>query len=130
MKRDPNNAVLAGVCAGLAKHLGVSALLMRVIFIIGTLWLGAPLLIYILLAILMPPERAEFFESLEKLHRDDEKGMIGGVCAGIANVSSIDVTLIRGLWIISAIYFGFGIIPYVILWILLPKKSDEALINK
>lgn len=123
MKRDPRNAVLAGVCAGLAKHLGISAFVMRILFIIGTLWLGAPLLIYIVLAILMPPER-DFLEGFKKLHRDEENKMIGGVCAGIANVSGLDVTVIRLLWVFTLLYAGFGLIPYVILWILLPKKSE------
>jgi phage shock protein PspC (stress-responsive transcriptional regulator) len=126
MKRDPKNAMLAGVCAGLAKHLGISVLLTRVLFIIGTLWLGAPLIIYIILAVLMPPER-NFIDSFKKLHRDDDNKMIGGVCAGIANISGLDVTLIRFLWVFTVLYFGFGIIPYVVLWILLPKKNKDLI---
>jgi phage shock protein PspC (stress-responsive transcriptional regulator) len=57
MKRDNSNKVLFGVCSGLANYLGVEPVLVRVIFAFLTLvGFGSPILIYILLALLMPSD--------------------------------------------------------------------------
>jgi phage shock protein PspC (stress-responsive transcriptional regulator) len=124
MKRDIRNAVLGGVCAGIAKSLGMPTLLVRLAFIIGLCWLGAPLLIYLLLWILMPADdySTEFLDNFV-LERDEANGMIAGVCAGLAESIGMDVTIMRLLWVCSVFYFGFGVVPYLILWILMPKKS-------
>lgn len=57
MKRDMTNNVLLGVCSGLAKEFKVDAVLIRLAFVVATLaGLGMPILIYLILAILMPKE--------------------------------------------------------------------------
>ena len=45
VRRDPAAGVVGGVCAGLARRLGIEPLLLRIVFILGTLvgGLGAPL---------------------------------------------------------------------------------------
>ena len=123
MRRDKQNAILGGVCAGLAKYFGMSILLMRILFLIGVIWLGAPILIYLLLWLLMPGEEPgkSLLDDL-KLERDQENGILGGVCAGLGQAFGINVTVLRLIWVFTVLYFGFGIIPYVILWILMPKK--------
>ncbi|CAM5785429.1 MULTISPECIES: PspC domain-containing protein [Brevibacillus] len=47
---------LFGVCGGAARFLGVDATLVRIGVVILTLFTGVPLLIYFLLALLMPKE--------------------------------------------------------------------------
>ena len=47
---------LAGVCAGLAEQFGVSVTLLRLAFVLGTLFTGVFLLVYVLLWILMPSD--------------------------------------------------------------------------
>lgn len=61
LQKDPTNKVIAGVCSGLGKYLGVDVTLMRVIFAILTLAGGPGLLLYIVLAIVMknPPTEYE-----------------------------------------------------------------------
>lgn len=57
-----------------------------------------------------------------KFYRDNEKNIIGGVCAGIAHYFRIDPLWIRILFIISPfLSFGSSIIIYVLLWILIPE---------
>lgn len=58
----------------------------------------------------------------KKLQRDEHNKTIAGVCAGIAEYLSIDVTLVRVLFVLALILHGCGIIPYIILWIVMPKK--------
>lgn len=58
----------------------------------------------------------------KKFYRDGDRGMIAGVCAGIAHYFRIDPLWIRILFIISPfISFGSSILVYVLLWILIPK---------
>lgn len=59
---------------------------------------------------------------VRRLTLDKDNAMIGGVCAGVADYTGWDVTLVRLLTVIGVV-FGFGsvAIAYVVAWILLPK---------
>jgi phage shock protein PspC (stress-responsive transcriptional regulator) len=57
MKRDASKKMIFGVCAGLAKELNVDVVIVRAIFLLGAfLGFGMPVIIYFVLAILMPVE--------------------------------------------------------------------------
>lgn len=49
--------------------------------------------------------------------------MIGGVCAGLGEYFEMDVTVIRLLFAFAFFIMGVGLIPYIILWIVLPRKT-------
>ena len=53
-KRDSENARLAGVCAGIANYFEVDVTLIRVAFVIGALFYGFPILLYVILALVAP----------------------------------------------------------------------------
>ena len=61
----------------------------------------------------------------KRLMRDTQKGMIGGVCAGIAEYLDVDVTLVRVLYVVlSVVTAAFpGILVYILLWIIMPVKQ-------
>ncbi|TWD75110.1 phage shock protein C (PspC) family protein [Kribbella amoyensis] len=54
--RPTRNRWIGGVCAGLARRFGISANVMRLIFVISCVLPGPQFLIYIALWILMPSE--------------------------------------------------------------------------
>jgi phage shock protein C len=54
LHRSATDRVVAGVCGGLAEYLEVEPSLVRLAFIVGTLWGGIGLLIYVALAIVLP----------------------------------------------------------------------------
>ena len=56
----------------------------------------------------------------KKLTRSNNK-MIGGVCAGIADYLGLDPTIVRIVWVLMLFFAGFGILLYLILWIIMPK---------
>ena len=58
--------------------------------------------------------------SEKKLSRFNNK-MIGGVCAGIAEYLGLDPTIVRIVWVLLLFFAGFGILLYLILWIVMPK---------
>ena len=58
MKRDMSNATILGVCAGLARGIGLDPLWIRLFFLFLFVQFGAGLLVYLLLAVLMPKDEA------------------------------------------------------------------------
>lgn len=55
--RDTDNAMVAGVASGLAAYFGIDVLLVRILFVIGTIAWGGGILIYIVLWLLVPEAR-------------------------------------------------------------------------
>ena len=51
---------------------------------------------------------------------------IAGVCAGFADYLEIDITLMRIIWLCTAIFTGVGFIAYLICWIIMPKDYSPA----
>jgi phage shock protein PspC (stress-responsive transcriptional regulator) len=45
-----------GVCAGIAKYFDIDPTLVRLLWVLGTLFVGAGILAYIIAAIIMPRE--------------------------------------------------------------------------
>lgn len=64
------------------------------------------------------------YHSDRKLYRDKAEGKVGGVCAGLSEYFRIDVTLIRVIVGVLAIAYGSGLLIYLLLWVLLPDKSE------
>ncbi len=53
------------------------------------------------------------------------KGMIAGVCEGIADYLGWDPTLVRVGYILLTVLTAFsGIIAYLVLWIVMPKEGS------
>lgn len=66
----------------------------------------------------------------KKLVRKTDDKMIAGVASGIADYFGIDITLVRVLIVVTAIMGGFGLILYIVMWILVPEEgSTSALID-
>ena len=58
-----------------------------------------------------------------RLTRSREDVKIAGVCGGVARYLGADVTLIRILWVLLAIWPpGIGLIAYIVCWIVMPKE--------
>lgn len=54
LTRPREGAVIAGVCAGLAEHLGLAPNLVRVAFVLSCLLPGPQVLVYLALWLVMP----------------------------------------------------------------------------
>lgn len=63
----------------------------------------------------------------KKLYRDKEKGMIGGVAAGLGHYFGLDAVWIRIVLILLVFAaFGTGIVAYIILWIVTPEAITTS----
>jgi phage shock protein C len=47
---------------------------------------------------------------------------VAGVCLGFSEYFGIDVTVVRLVWLITALMTCSGFIPYVIAWIVMPEE--------
>lgn len=55
LTKSSSNKMLFGVCGGIAEYWGWDATIVRIIFVIATLFgMGSPLIIYLVLAVIMP----------------------------------------------------------------------------
>jgi signal transduction histidine kinase len=60
------------------------------------------------------------------LRRQRDNGLAGGVAAGIAARTGLDVTLVRAAFVLTAVFSGFGAAAYVVAWLLVPAAGQES----
>jgi phage shock protein C len=58
----------------------------------------------------------------KKLIRSRSDKKIAGVCGGIAEYLDMDPTLMRLVWVMMALFVGWGVLGYLIAWIILPEQ--------
>lgn len=63
---------------------------------------------------------------MKKLYKSSSQKMIAGVCGGLAEYFGIEVTIIRLLWAGAVLFFGTGILLYIIGAIIIPKATPES----
>lgn len=64
--------------------------------------------------------------SYRRIYRDPENRVLGGVCSGLGAYFSFDPLLLRLIFIIGVLFFGTGLIIYIILWIVIPEAKTIA----
>lgn len=57
------------------------------------------------------------------LYRDKSRGIIAGVCAGLADYFGVSPVLLRLIFLVLAFAGGPAVAAYLILWIVLPDKA-------
>jgi phage shock protein C len=65
-------------------------------------------------------------QRMDKLYLSETNRKIGGICGGLGEFFDKDPTLIRILFIlIILLSFGFGILAYLAMWLVIPKKPVQ-----
>lgn len=62
----------------------------------------------------------------KKLYRDMDDRVVAGVCSGIAHFVNTEAKWIRAAVLLMAFLGGFGILVYMILWIIMPKAKSRV----
>lgn len=60
------------------------------------------------------------------LERADEGRLLAGVCAGLGERFTVDVTLLRLAAMLLALASGIGVLLYLLAWALLPPRGARA----
>ena len=63
---------------------------------------------------------------MKRLHRSSNHRMIAGVCGGIGEYFNIDPTLVRLAFVALAVFFGSGILTYLIASIVIPGETADC----
>ena len=58
----------------------------------------------------------------KKLYRVNNGKKIAGVCGGIAEYFNVSATAVRVLWVILALFAGFGLLAYLIGALVIPRE--------
>jgi phage shock protein C len=61
------------------------------------------------------------------LVRSRKGRMVAGICAGIADYSGLDVTMVRLIVaVVSVITGGTGVLAYLAAWMIIPGEGENA----
>jgi phage shock protein PspC (stress-responsive transcriptional regulator) len=58
----------------------------------------------------------------KKLVRSANK-KIAGVCGGLAEFLGLDASIVRIVWLLCVLLGGFGLLAYLIMWIVMPAQK-------
>ena len=61
----------------------------------------------------------------KRLYRSRKDRMIAGVCGGLGEYFGIDPTLVRLLFVFAALFYGPGVLAYLILMLVVPEEPQE-----
>jgi len=64
-------------------------------------------------------------ENSNRLYRSNTDKVIGGVSGGLADYLSIDVVIVRVLFVLLVLFGGSGVLVYIILWIAIPEQTTS-----
>jgi len=150
--RAANDKVLGGVCAGLANYLKLDPAIVRLLFVLITIFWGFGFLLYIILWIVLPT-KALPTNARKRLYRNPDDRVIAGVASGIAAYFHIEVWIPRLVFALPLIigvvtsifqniwwhffrwggghilFDGFGgslVVAYIVLWIVLPEANTAT----
>ena len=132
LTRLPDYGRIAGVCTGMAAYFDTDVTLVRLAWVVLSIVPGMVIggaLAYVAAWVLLPvsilPPPPTVTE--RRLFRPIAGRKVGGVCAGLAQYTGIDTTVVRLLWVILSIYPGaivFGLIVYLAAWFVVPSETD------
>jgi len=112
------DGLVAGVCSGLARAIGVEPWIIRLLWMIVVFAFGTGILFYFLAMLTLPRE--------DRVMRAERKKIMG-VCLRISHASGIEVGLVRLIALSSLIMsFGMTFVAYLVLWFVLPTEQEMA----
>jgi len=60
-----------------------------------------------------------------QLRRSTDDKMLAGVAGGIARYLNVDVTLVRVIIAVLALFNGVGLALYIAAWLLIPEDGED-----
>ena len=62
----------------------------------------------------------------KQLCRSTTNTIVGGVCGGLGEYFDVDPTLVRIISVLLFFATGFGVLAYIVGWIIMPKPEESA----
>jgi phage shock protein PspC (stress-responsive transcriptional regulator) len=124
-RRDPDGAILGGVCAGLARALGIDALVVRIAFVVAATAGGLGLLAYALAWALMPQAPGGAGPAATAARRGSLEVAVG---AGLLLLSGLLALRAAGFWISDALVWPLLLVATggALIWHRQPGRAEGA----
>ena len=62
----------------------------------------------------------------KRLLRLRQGRIVAGVCAGLGAYFGVDVNLVRLAFGVLTVFYGLGILLYLIAWLILPEEGEDG----
>ena len=62
----------------------------------------------------------------KRLLRIRQGRLVAGVCTGLAAYFGVDVNLVRLAFGVLTVFYGLGILLYLIAWLILPEEGEDG----
>jgi phage shock protein C len=104
--RSSSNKIIAGVCGGLGEYFSVDPVLFRIIFVVMSLVQGMGLILYLILAIIIPKQQEEKKEEVKLVTCQKTSPFFGAVLVAVGLFIlffqfNINWTIVIGLTMIA-----------------------------
>jgi phage shock protein PspC (stress-responsive transcriptional regulator) len=63
--------------------------------------------------------------AMKRIYRSSTDRRIGGVCGGLGEFFDKDPTFFRLIFVLVGLLWGFGILAYLIMWLIIPLKPKN-----
>jgi len=114
LRRSREDRVIAGVCGGFGRYLGVDPVLLRVAFVVLAIAGGGGLLLYVVSWILIPQERSgEPLGTARPSSYDATRLIVGGALIAIGTILLLNLSIPRFgkyFWPLALIAIGVAIV--------------------
>ncbi|WP_157950219.1 PspC domain-containing protein [Vallitalea okinawensis] len=118
--KSRNNKIMFGVCGGLGEYLGVDPSIIRIIFVLASFLDGIGILIYLVMALIIPSNNGEYIIDVEI--NNGHNGEKRGIDPKNRNMLAGLVFIVAGAYFLLEIIFpqflGFDIVISVALILL------------
>ncbi len=115
-QRNLNNKLIFGVCAGLSDYFIIDVTIIRIIFVLGILAGGFSILIYIILALIMPsdidkPQKGTIIEENDKKLKNGAYLLIAiGILIILSSFNIFTILTTKIFWGIAFLLYGILLI--------------------
>ena len=119
-----------GVCGGVADYFNIDPTLIRIAVACIALYTAIlpALLVYVVISFVFP-QQPEGYTTVntadKKLVKSSDNKKLAGVCGGLAKYFGVDATIVRLIFALSFLVFGFGLTIYIVCLALMPKEAEQ-----
>ena len=107
LTRPKEGRVFLGVCVGIANYFNIDPIIVRLVFVVLTLWGGSGVLIYIICIFLMPEDKSDKKTSAKT--KEDIKERVEAVASEVKTAVKKDNFKMRGEQIFGLIVLLLGV---------------------
>jgi len=154
--RDKKDKIIAGVCSGIANYFSIDPIVVRLIFILFTIFnvvtllsFNVGILAYVIFWIILQPAILKP-NVQKKLFRNPKDKILGGVCSGIAQFFNIETWIVRLIFLsplllgflsstsnfsfvnielVSHSFYSLSLLSYFLLWFIIPLAKVTTIKN-